>query len=495
MRTCSGKPDPQGNAQTLNLKQPEKDKNNKIMKRNRRFKTAIQQSLIAGWLFFFSVCFYTANAQSWSEIGAGISGTSPTLGVYATAVFNSELVAAGDFQYAGGTAVNNIAKWNGSAWLPMGTGLNGRVEALAVYKNKLFAGGSFLFAGATEVNFIAQWNGVKWRPVSSGMKSTVKALLVYNNELIAGGYFSAANGSKFNYISKWNGNKRAAMGTGFNSQVMALGLHGTDLYAGGFFTIAGGLSSNHIAKWNGTTWLPVGTGSENGVSNIVYSLASYNGELIVGGLFYSAGTTAVNNIAKWNGTAWLPLSTGMYSAAYGGYVLSLSVFNAQLIAGGHFSIAGGTYVNNIASWNGSTWSAMNGGIGNGGFSSEWAYTITPFNGKLVTGGIFISPGRYITQWSPAGIVAVQTNALNIQQPALALKVYPTLVSSFITIQAAEAVNNAIISVADISGRKLMSKKASWINSYPFDISGLAKGLYIISVSTPAETVSFKIYKE
>jgi len=41
----------------------------------------------------------------------------------------------------------------------------------------------------------------------------------------------------------------------------------------------------------------------------------------------------------------------------GGNVLALTVYDGKLIAGGWFTTAGGTIVNEIASWDGGSWSA------------------------------------------------------------------------------------------------------------------------------------------
>jgi len=41
-----------------------------------------------------------------------------------------------------------------------------------------------------------------------------------------------------------------------------------------------------------------------------------------------------------------------------GYVLALTVYNGGLYAGGEFTTAGGNPANNIAVWNGSSWSAV-----------------------------------------------------------------------------------------------------------------------------------------
>ncbi|MFZ4768177.1 MAG: choice-of-anchor D domain-containing protein, partial [Roseimicrobium sp.] len=63
------------------------------------------------------------------------------------------------FTTAGGTSANRIAKWNGSAWSALGTGMNGTVSALAADSTgHLYLGGSFSFAGTTVSPFIAQAN-------------------------------------------------------------------------------------------------------------------------------------------------------------------------------------------------------------------------------------------------------------------------------------------------------------------------------------------------
>ena len=45
--------------------------------------------------------------------------------VRALAVSGSDLYAGGSFTTAGGSAANRIAKWNGSGWSALGSGMNG----------------------------------------------------------------------------------------------------------------------------------------------------------------------------------------------------------------------------------------------------------------------------------------------------------------------------------------------------------------------------------
>jgi hypothetical protein len=78
------------------------------------------------------------------------------------------LYAGGSFTIAGGVAANYIAKWNGSSWMPLGSGVSGSscgegggVSALMVYDDgggpALYAGGGFTFAGGVAASRIAKW--------------------------------------------------------------------------------------------------------------------------------------------------------------------------------------------------------------------------------------------------------------------------------------------------------------------------------------------------
>ena len=79
-------------------------------------------------------------------VGAGF-GDETGDRVYALAVSGSDLYAGGAFTTAGGSAAKNIAKWNGSSWSALGSGMNSAVSALAVSGSDLYAGGNFTTAG------------------------------------------------------------------------------------------------------------------------------------------------------------------------------------------------------------------------------------------------------------------------------------------------------------------------------------------------------------
>src|SRR5258707_5478926 len=93
--------------------------------------------------------------------------------VYALAVSGSDVYAGGYFTTAGGSAANYIAKWNGSSWSALGSGMNGWVLALSVSGSDVYAGGSFTTAGGSTATRVAKWNGSTWTGLFSGMNGWV----------------------------------------------------------------------------------------------------------------------------------------------------------------------------------------------------------------------------------------------------------------------------------------------------------------------------------
>jgi len=82
-----------------------------------------------------------------------------------------------------------------------------------------------------------------------------------------------------------------------------------------------------------------------GVNERVYDFVIYDSKLIAAGMFTAADGVTANYIASWDGTSWSALGAGMNNR-----VFALTVYNNQLIAGGDFTTAGGMSANYIASW-------------------------------------------------------------------------------------------------------------------------------------------------
>ena len=163
---------------------------------------------------------------------------------------------------------SSVARWNGTSWATLKTGLNAPVNAVAVSGDVVYAGGQFTHAGDTEVNHVAKWNGSGWEALGDGVNGTVNALVISGGDLYIGGSFTQAGGQPANNIARWNGNAWTPLGSGMSNSVWALATSNGNIYSGGAFITAGGVTVNRIAKWNGAIWSALGTGTDSTVNTI-----------------------------------------------------------------------------------------------------------------------------------------------------------------------------------------------------------------------------------
>src|SRR5436309_7941036 len=163
-------------------------------------------------------CFNLSFSQSWSGLGTGLNHET-----YAIQEYNGDLITGGNFDTAGSIQARRIARWNGTSWFPLGTGTSGgllgigTVRALTIFNGDLIVGGYFTDAGGVAANRIAKWNGTSWSALGTGVSGAapyVEALIVYNNQLIVGGTFDTAGGIPCAGLAKWNGTSWSAMGSG-----------------------------------------------------------------------------------------------------------------------------------------------------------------------------------------------------------------------------------------------------------------------------------------
>jgi hypothetical protein len=106
-------------------------------------------------------------------------------------VFQNELYIAGDFHTSTGDPGNCIAKWNGTSWSSVGTGLNagGQLFCITAFQNEIYVGGSFLTIAGVAFPFIAKWNGINWNGLGSAFNNGVECFAPHGNDLFIGGGF------------------------------------------------------------------------------------------------------------------------------------------------------------------------------------------------------------------------------------------------------------------------------------------------------------------
>ncbi len=327
------------------------------------------------------------NGTAWLPLGSGVNGR-----VRALETVGPDLIVGGSFTTGGGVPTDYLARWDGSQWHPMGLGETGpavrAVEAIGVRDGRLVVGGTFLTAGGVPgTDFLAQWDGTHWSPVGAGVDGGVYALCEFGNDLIVGGRFARAGVRTAFGIARWDGETLDRVGSGADGPIFAMAEYAGRLVAGGDFLTMGDTQAAHLSAWDGIEWAAMGTGT-NGP---VYTLGTHAGGLVAGGAFTLADGAPASRIATWNGAGWNPLGSGVNGA-----VAALADRAGQLIAGGSFGVAGGGPVGRIAAWDGATWSGLGTGL------NGTVYALTLHQGDLFAGGVFTqaggAPAHRVARW-------------------------------------------------------------------------------------------------
>ncbi|MCC7437159.1 MAG: hypothetical protein IT211_01545 [Armatimonadetes bacterium] len=144
------------------------------------------------------------DGQRWNPMLGGVDAT-----VRAIAINGDNIYVAGDFDTVDGRPMNHIARWDTRTndWHPLGRGIEGhfapQITAMAVVGRHLFVAGFFPLAGGDSVRNIARWDGSEWNTLGSGLNNNAYALAVEDNRLYVGGAFTEAGAKPAIYIGLW----------------------------------------------------------------------------------------------------------------------------------------------------------------------------------------------------------------------------------------------------------------------------------------------------
>jgi hypothetical protein len=386
--------------------------------------------------------------MSWSALGSGISyeGGGGAVAALAMDAEGTTLYAGGYFTIAGDAPANYIAKWDGMSWSALDSGTSGAVKSLAVdTAGNLYAGGWFLYP----FDNLAMWDGSHWSAVGGGFGYSANSLAVDNagnlyvgaqdghnvygparvlkwngaswsllgllssmltdqdvtallvdpaGNLYAGGFFWSVQspgmeGVPASHIAKWDGSSWSALAGGVDQDVFALAMDRSGrLYAGGKFTDAEDIWCNYVASWDGAGWTSLGSGTTWDVTALAVDA---EGGVYVG--YGTGGASVSGRLVKWDGTGLVSVG-GWGSGAVNALVLDGS---GNLYAGGHFSRVGAVNAENVAKWDGTSWSALGAGVGGTEAPLVRALAVDA-GGDLYAAGDFTTagdvPANYIAKW-------------------------------------------------------------------------------------------------
>lgn len=319
---------------------------------------------------------------------AGINGT-----VWASTAWDPDgdgplptlLVVGGTFTIAGKTAVNNIAAWNGSDWLALGS-INGQVRALTVFNGELVASGGPTPASST----VLRWTGSQWIAIGDA-RGMISALTVFDGELVALGISTLARTSPG--VARWDGAQWHFLGADtIGSLGTALAVYQGSLYAVGVRIAGAPPLLSCLQKWTGTSWIDVSAP----IAGAGATLCVFQDALYVGGMLNTNAAPFLQGfIARFDGANWTIVPSS--NAAKGAYAMAVS--NGRLFVGGQYSTSD-TNLRNVAAWDGSAWDNLDGGLGD---STTFVRTLTAINGVVFAGGELgfsdIRRVRNIAQWN------------------------------------------------------------------------------------------------
>lgn len=308
-------------------------------------------------LFWQNVVCYDGNTWQ-GDNRAPISNVIQTIGTY-----QGDVIHGGDFNVVGDqkspyiARLDDVQNWQAISQLTWSGSGQGNVQHVQEYNGELYATGTFNGANGAQVDGIAKYDGTNWTPVITGLNAYDGLMTVWDNKLIINGFYNGTQGP----VLAWDGNSITEVGNFILNGVF------TDftVYQGDLVVADLVSGTSRLHAFDGNSWQTFG-GSSQGVFR---SLETEGDRLYVGGIFSSAcsGVDFVNaeNIYVWDGVGCDALGAGINNTTSFIGINDIQAYGNGVIVTGRFDAAGGQTANSLAMWNGSSWSGFDQGLVDG----------------------------------------------------------------------------------------------------------------------------------
>lgn len=364
---------------------------------------------------------------------AGSSGT------YTAAVaWRDQLVVAGSFGAIGAVRLRNVGLWSGSEWEPLGDGLPGPVQSLAVYEGQLLALTLRADQHDDRLTQLFAWNDATWEPFTTAAIRGAWFLLTTPNDVyLLGDRFEIAIPDSVMRplnVAAWDGEVwtpiRPPFGerAGYHPAIFEAVSSGDGISLmwdlvedhpdpDGLHSVDPKLMSCEEGRWRRRgSWCP-------SFGGIIGLIGEIDGRLSVSGYDYPAGCSVVtfrrgesndcdadvancgdllepSCVAIWQGRQYFgfhaartgeervaSLHDGVWQPTHGGpkgRVRQLVATTNRMFALGSFHMAGAEQTQDIAQWDGDTWTAVGGPCGDG-IRGTISGVLSDGNGFLASG--------------------------------------------------------------------------------------------------------------
>lgn len=406
----------------------------------------------------------------WQPFGGGTDGEVRVMHELA----NGNLLVAGEFTAAGGAPASRVAVWNGSAFVPLGDGVQGIVNCAVEHDGDLYLGGAMLEGGSD----LAVWDGAAWsyQTVFEGKYAVIKALHVHEGVLHAAGSILGFAGQD-DRVQRLVAGLWEPVGGVLNAAIHDLDTHEGVLVAAGEFTALEsdpGASLLHVASLNGDEWQPLA----GGLDGTVHDLLVYDGALYAGGALFNNIAPAFGLARLTSGAnAWEPLMPNLpqyiYETVGPPRILRLARHDGSIYFGGVFGISSSIMLfgYNIGRWDGIDQVAEL-TIPDGAVNA-----VHVKDDRLVIGGAF-------SAWQPHLAVLDLTLGVPPVHSGPALVASPNPTGGTLRITGAEDLSAAHVRVTDAAGREMAIGIARLADGLLLDAAGLPPGSYQVHLQTP-----------
>lgn len=293
---------------------------------------------------------------------------------------------------------NRLESWNGSTWKAVFDGRGAAAKIFDLASMDLGSGPTLIasgdFVGHPRSGSISVLQGTDWVRLGENEVYLFDGNFAQWNDDLVVSPASLSSGpglpSDEFLAARFDGSRWHPLGAPQPGSLGAIGSAGVQALAvfdsgAGQQLIVGGMfdpNSSPFANllvFDGTTWSEFAGGIERRNSTsyenqeqvtdmVVWDDGSGPALYVAGNFDTVGGGIAANNIARWDGTSWSALGQGLdsiFASDFSGPIVhSLAAFNSptgpQLIAHGGFDEADGQRVYGIAAWDGTSWSRLGG---------------------------------------------------------------------------------------------------------------------------------------
>lgn len=211
----------------------------------------------------FSSNFLKRQDNQWIQPG----GVAPNGSIQTITEFGSNIYIGGSFTQIGAlTNLGGLAVFNGTSYSSLGTGIgtgNATIRAiLPIAANNIYIGGRFSNASGNEANNnITKWNGSAFVPLDSGLNEFVHDIYIDRNFIFAGGFFDSTgnNSRSIKTLGVFSDTSNTPIGISYpqlpntfetgTRAVSGVNITGTNIYTSGTFKPRVYWKKNYNGTW------------------------------------------------------------------------------------------------------------------------------------------------------------------------------------------------------------------------------------------------------